>query len=120
MSALSIFRPPSRNFWKVFGSYVLLMLLAAAVAWVVGSRRLEQVAKQRIAEDLEQQAYILHEIIVPQLRERKQDQLQQLVTRLRLRVQTRFTIVAVDGVVLADSDDVPAHMENHGDRPEIV
>jgi signal transduction histidine kinase len=120
MPARSILRPPSRNFWKVFGSYLLLILLATTVAWLVGSRALTKVATQRIEEDLEHQAYLLRELIVPRLREGKTDELQQLVTRLRLRVQTRFTIVSLDGVVLADSDEVPARMDNHGNRPEIV
>jgi two-component system phosphate regulon sensor histidine kinase PhoR len=31
----------------------------------------------------------------------------------------RVTIVSRDGTVLADSDENPARMENHGDRPEV-
>jgi two-component system phosphate regulon sensor histidine kinase PhoR len=32
---------------------------------------------------------------------------------------TRFTIVGMDGVVLGDSIEIPASMENHSDRPEV-
>jgi len=31
----------------------------------------------------------------------------------------RVTVVGPDGTVLADSDEDPARMENHGDRPEV-
>jgi two-component system phosphate regulon sensor histidine kinase PhoR len=31
----------------------------------------------------------------------------------------RVTVVAADGTVLADSDEDPASLENHGDRPEV-
>jgi len=31
----------------------------------------------------------------------------------------RATLISADGVVLADSDNDPAKMENHGDRPEV-
>jgi two-component system phosphate regulon sensor histidine kinase PhoR len=31
----------------------------------------------------------------------------------------RVTVVGPDGTVLADSDELPARMENHGDRPEV-
>jgi two-component system phosphate regulon sensor histidine kinase PhoR len=32
----------------------------------------------------------------------------------------RITVIASDGMVLADSDEDPARMENHGKRPEIL
>ena len=32
----------------------------------------------------------------------------------------RVTVVGPDGTVLADSDEDPTHMENHGDRPEVA
>lgn len=33
---------------------------------------------------------------------------------------TRLTVIAMDGKVLADSDQDPGRMENHSDRPEVV
>ncbi len=36
------------------------------------------------------------------------------------QTDTRITLVAPDGVVVADSDEDPAVMDNHGARPEIV
>lgn len=33
---------------------------------------------------------------------------------------TRITVIAHDGTVLADSEDDPAAMENHHDRPEVI
>ena len=34
--------------------------------------------------------------------------------------QVRFTVIAADGRVLADSDELPENMENHAGRPEVV
>lgn len=45
---------------------------------------------------------------------------QELVERLGDETSVRITVVDSDGVVLADSDEVPAALENHGDRPEIL
>jgi len=45
---------------------------------------------------------------------------QETVDRLVARTNLRMTIVAADGSVLADSDENPAVMENHADRPEIA
>jgi len=45
---------------------------------------------------------------------------QETVDRLVARTNLRMTIVAADGSVLADSEEDPTAMENHGDRPEIA
>jgi two-component system phosphate regulon sensor histidine kinase PhoR len=44
---------------------------------------------------------------------------QQLVQHLSKQTATRLTIMAADGVVLADSDEDPSRMENHRLRPEL-
>jgi two-component system phosphate regulon sensor histidine kinase PhoR len=45
---------------------------------------------------------------------------QEYLSELARRREVRFTRVAADGKVLADSSGDPAGMENHGSRPEIV
>ncbi|MDI6901317.1 MAG: ATP-binding protein [Anaerosomatales bacterium] len=42
-----------------------------------------------------------------------------LVEEIVSRTDLRMTVVAADGRVLADSDEDPAVMENHADRPEV-
>ena len=44
----------------------------------------------------------------------------QIARQLVARTDVRLTIVAADGVVVADSDADPATMDNHGDRPEVI
>ncbi len=48
------------------------------------------------------------------------DALQERVRSLASGTGLRFTVVAPDGTVLADSHRDPSAMENHGDRPEIL
>lgn len=43
-----------------------------------------------------------------------------LVEEIVSRTDLRMTVVAADGRVLADSDEDPAVMENHADRPEVA
>jgi len=43
-----------------------------------------------------------------------------LAKKLGAEIDTRVTIVALDGTVLGDSEEDPATMENHANRPEIV
>ncbi len=48
------------------------------------------------------------------------DALQERVRSLAAQTGLRFTVVAPDGTVLADSHRDPSAMENHGTRPEIL
>jgi two-component system phosphate regulon sensor histidine kinase PhoR len=43
-----------------------------------------------------------------------------LAKRLRSEAVMRVTIIRPDGAVLGDSDELPANMENHANRPEVI
>ena len=43
-----------------------------------------------------------------------------LAKKLGAQIETRITIVALNGTVLGDSEEDPSTMENHANRPEIV
>ncbi|MDD5189824.1 MAG: ATP-binding protein [Dehalococcoidales bacterium] len=43
-----------------------------------------------------------------------------LAKSLGQKINARVTIIAVDGTVLGDTDENPAVMENHADRPEVI
>src|SRR5262249_54561186 len=45
---------------------------------------------------------------------------EQRIRALGQRTGTRYTVIAADGRVLADSHENPATMDNHRDRPEIM
>ncbi len=50
----------------------------------------------------------------------QQHSLQQMATEEAHITETRVTIIARDGIVLADSEADPKTMENHAGRPEVV
>jgi two-component system phosphate regulon sensor histidine kinase PhoR len=43
-----------------------------------------------------------------------------LAKRLGEQIKARVTIIGVDGTVLGDSEENPATMDNHADRPEVI
>jgi two-component system phosphate regulon sensor histidine kinase PhoR len=47
-------------------------------------------------------------------------ELDALADRLGEQIDTRITIIALNGTVLGDSERDPATMENHADRPEVI
>ena len=66
------------------------------------------------------QAHLLREISAPTLENGDPAGLQARVNALGDSIDTRLTVIAEDGVVLADSDEDPATMDDHGSRPEVV
>jgi len=68
---------------------------------------------------LEQEARITAEAVLPSLL--GQDGVPDaLAKKLGQEIDSRVTIIALNGVVLADSIENPADMENHATRPEVV
>jgi len=72
-----------------------------------------------IEKSLNSQAIIIRESIRPILTSDQIDDLQQRIIQITGDIDTRITIIAKDGTVLADSKQDPAIMDNHRERPEI-
>ncbi|HEX5216577.1 MAG TPA: ATP-binding protein [Vicinamibacterales bacterium] len=78
----------------------------------------------RFQDDLDErllaEARLTTEAAAPLLRQSPSiEMLDPLTERLGVEGGVRVTIIAPDGRVLGDSDDDPARMENHANRPEV-
>ena len=56
----------------------------------------------------------------PEAQQNARRSLQELVESLSHEIDLRFTLVAPDGEVIADSERDPESMLNHADRPELI
>lgn len=106
--------------WKLFLGFSLVVIVTTALMQVFVSRRIESDGLAQIASDLRTRSHFLAELALPALRGGDEDALRRRVIQLGRRTGTRLTVIAVDGRVLADSDENPARMEPHGTRPEIL
>jgi two-component system phosphate regulon sensor histidine kinase PhoR len=108
----------SRMFWRLFGICgVLLLGTIGLLGWVILSR-VEQHYLGQTESSLHNKAVLVREA----LRNRPAatgGTLQSRMVALRQEIATRITLLAVDGKVLADSEEDPARMENHAARPEV-
>lgn len=104
-----------RLFWQLGLSYFLLLLLALAAVYVYTTRALER----NIVEST--YAHLDSLTRVAESRPPALDDLDVLRDWTDWMAQSgaRVTVIASDGVVLADSDEDPEVMENHARRPEI-
>ncbi len=110
----------TRFFWKLYASYAVLVVLAVATVGILAARRMTADVIQDTEEMLRARAALLAEMARPALNGGDAGSLQRRLARLGSELATRFTLIAADGVVIADSDEDPATMDNHGARPEIL
>ncbi len=114
----------SRLFWKLFVAYAALTLVATITFVMVVSRWQEAQIVDQVNMRLSSSAVLARSDVQPLWADGATEALQSHVRQLGKAIDTRITLIASDGVVLADSDRVDlrqvAVMENHLDRHELV
>jgi two-component system phosphate regulon sensor histidine kinase PhoR len=106
--------------WHIFPSYLLITIVAVtAVSWYAYTS-LRRFHLQQTVSGLEARALFLDERMRESIAAGDARTLDALANELGPRTSTRITVVTPSGRVLADSDEDPARMDNHADRPEIV
>lgn len=86
------------------------------VLGLILSQFAREVYAERLTLQLTNEARLVREVIAPL----EGTALHLTVARLSSASNSRITVVAADGLVLADSERDPATMENHASRPEIM
>lgn len=104
----------SRVFWKIVPSYAAVVAVTALVVGIGVGRRVERNTLREVEARLEEGVAALGEITAAH-----PPDLQAALRRLGESSEVRYTIIAPDGTVLADSDHDPETMENHATRPEV-
>jgi two-component system, OmpR family, phosphate regulon sensor histidine kinase PhoR len=106
-----------RLFWQLFIPYLLIVLFAMFAILFYFSDLLEEILLKQTESDLRSQAALFQEQIRGTLP--PDDQADAVCKTLGRRVPTRFTVILPNGRVVGDSDENPARMDNHLDRPEV-
>jgi two-component system phosphate regulon sensor histidine kinase PhoR len=100
-----------RGFLKVFGSYLILVLLAIAVLDFFLTPKIQDIMTKSIEDDM----FGIARIISLMPGETQKDMVPEIARQLNLRV----TLIDKAGRVTYDSQADAQQMENHLDRPEI-
>jgi len=108
-----------RLFWQIFpacvGITIFSMVLAAWLATTTGRSFYIDHLKQEVRERA-----LLIEPTITSLSRSQEGQLEEFVRQTGRRAATRITVIAGDGLVLADSNEDRTLMDNHGQRPEVL
>lgn len=109
-----------RLIWQIYPPFLLIILIALlAVTWVF-SNSLDKFHTHENRVDLEARVRLVIPQIQGALRADQASRLDTLSKHLGEQAQTRITVILSDGRVLADSEENPAHMDNHANRPEVI
>lgn len=106
--------------WKLYGGYVLLVLISTVVIGLLVGARIQRDSLTEIEHSLQTKALLLIDSCAGNLKHPPSDEFNERIMRLGESIETRITIMNADGVVLADSEEPPSAMENHGTRPEVL
>ncbi len=115
----------SRFLWKLYAGYASLILLTTAIVGGLIGRQIEKDSLSEIQQSLRSRAVLLKSLVVGVFESTEEAHSVELLLQERLRalsqeLNTRFTVIRLDGVVVADSEEEPAEMDDHGSRPEVL
>ncbi len=116
----------SRFLWKLYAVYAVVILLSSFFVGSTVTRRVESETVREVDQRLSSIAVTLREAARHRIVEASAPsaesaaELQAEITHIGDQLGVRLTIVRLDGLVIADSEQLPERMENHADRPEII
>ncbi len=106
--------------WRIALPYVVLILVAMIGLALYLTALTENTHKADLRDRLEAEATLLAaQLSAPDSWQWSRERLDALVAQFAASLGARVTVIARDGVVLSDSHENPARMENHLFRPEV-
>ena len=110
----------SRLFWKPFVYFSALIVLVGLIGGYTTSRWQKEQLTDQLKQRLRNTAISLEDVTKKSLLSGEFENLQQVIQDIRTLTTTRITVVALDGVVYADTHKNPNKMENHSNRDELI
>lgn len=105
--------------WQLYPVYLLIIVIALfTITWYL-SQLLSDFYLNQIEEDLQARANLIKEQFLQKLIVEDFEGMEAMCKELGASSSTRITIILSDGKVIADSDENPADMEDHSNRPEF-
>jgi two-component system phosphate regulon sensor histidine kinase PhoR len=106
----------NRIFLKAMGAFVAVI----AAATLTLDISIRHTWEKTLRNDLEQRITQNAKGFALRVQNDQQHSLQQMAQEEAQITETRVTVIARDGIVLADSEADPKTMENHAGRPEVI
>ena len=108
-----------RLWLKITGSYFILSIAFILVLWFFISSIIKNTYTDMTEDHLIENAQMVSEVIELGGLDRDTEQLDLWMNQLNEEIELRYTVINLDGEVLADSESRIEDMDNHLNRPEI-
>lgn len=105
--------------FRLFISYFTLVFIALALIVVYASNAFQSFYFDESVNNLRVRSLLVEEIVHRSPSD-DPDSLQALCQYFGAEIETRITLITLDGIVIADSDENPRSMDSHHDRPEVI
>ena len=105
---------------RVFVRFALLCVLAVSAFFIFSLILVRSMSYDAVVHGLEQAALTVRGAAAPLMARGRSTDLDSLTHRMASESKERITLIDARGVVLADSEQDPAVMENHSLRPEVA
>ena len=99
-------------FYRIFGTYIIITLIAMVVVGVYATRQIKGTMMERIEGELTSYAGILSRCF-------SNLEIQRSLKTVSDLSNARITLIDAGGTVIADSEEEASRMDNHLNRPEI-
>jgi two-component system phosphate regulon sensor histidine kinase PhoR len=108
-------------FWKLYATYLVVILLCVVSLGLFAQRSARNFYISHTQTELADRARLVSAELGARAGAWSQDEIQTLVQRLGTSSNTRITLIAANGTVLAESARSPVGMQNHdtSNRPEV-
>jgi len=105
--------------WKLFFTYIIIIIICVTFTGILAIISLRNFYINHLSSNLKSNATLVANILGDDLFTNNLSQIKLKTKDLGKELETRITIIDINGIVLGDSEKDPALMENHADRPEI-
>jgi two-component system phosphate regulon sensor histidine kinase PhoR len=105
--------------WHIYFSYGFIIILVLLVVTLYASHSLKQFHLEKIRERLEANARHFSTLVEADISPEDGQKVDNLCKSVGQQLSNRFTVTLPSGLVIGDSMEDPARMDNHKNRPEI-
>ncbi|MGE5405749.1 MAG: hypothetical protein ACM3PP_12515, partial [Candidatus Saccharibacteria bacterium] len=105
--------------WKLVLAFIIPILLLVFTIGFAMVRVVDQFYLQQVEEQLTNEAQLIADQTRALEYSERSKELKTIAAQAAKQSHSRVTVVAPNGMVMADSEEDPAKMENHATRPEV-
>ena len=106
--------------WRIYFYFFASTVIALAITALYATRSLRQFHQDQVANDLLVRAELVANDLASFPLDAEPARIDELCKKLGRLTATRITVVLPSGQVVGDSNEDPARMANHRNRPEIA